>query len=309
MRLVTKKKIQSIIDYLSAIQTTECAFAKFSNNKSIIQNQIVFNLPAKSGEICIKTAHDPTLPTYTIKQVSVFPQGETTLCGTMNIYDSTSGKLLAVLAEEGWLTLLRTAAAGVVAEKYLAQKDATTLGMIGAGSLSSMQLEVLLSTTKKYMSVLIWNRTFIRGKKLKDNLQKKYPNIKFISCTSLNEICEVDTLFLTTAATAPIILPSKKPRCRTVISLGSDMSNKCEIDPKLYASADKIYADSIALATKIGQIRQLPKNIPVEEIGTLIQKNTSGRKNTNELIIANLVGLGIQDTYIGNFVYQKLTAT
>ena len=48
--------------------------------------------------------------------------------------DARTGLLQAVLLDGGWLTELRTGAAGAVVAKHLARRDIETAGVIGAGA-------------------------------------------------------------------------------------------------------------------------------------------------------------------------------
>jgi len=59
--------------------------------------------------------------------------------GLVLVFDSHTGKTLAVLNDEGWLTSWRTAAAGALAAKAGAPSQVTALGIIGSGHQAELQ--------------------------------------------------------------------------------------------------------------------------------------------------------------------------
>ena len=314
MIVISQKQLKSKITISRAIQSIKEAFIASSSGKCVAPLPLVFELPKKEGEICIKTALVEGLPTYTIKQVSVmnknFKKGLPTLNATMNIYSRATGKLLAILNEEGWLTNLRTACAGAIAEEIFRKKTSSVLGIIGAGTQASWQAQVILSRTKNYKKVIIWNRTKKRAVILRDELIKKYPKIEFSVASSVdNLVSESDTIVSVTAAKSPLIRDNMIIGGKTIIGLGSDMPNKCEVDPLLYARANKIFVDNVKNNQLLGNIKRAidsgnikPKDIS-GEVGVLLCTKKIGRNNDTELILVSLVGIGAQDTCIGNLAY------
>ena len=61
----------------------------------------------------------------------------------MVLLSARTGLLEAVLLDNGYLTDVRTAAAGAVAAKYLSREDATAAAIFGAGVQARLQLEAL----------------------------------------------------------------------------------------------------------------------------------------------------------------------
>ena len=252
-----------------------------------------------------------------MKIVSVFKSNEKiampTLTGTMVIFDSKTGRLLAVLNEDGWLTNLRTACAGALVDRSFRQNSARNLGVIGAGNQAEWQTRLVLGQNKGYQTVYAFD---INQKKIQqyiDRMRSLFPTVSFVISASIGQLVEAaDTIFTVTPAIEPLILPEMVKKGVTIIGIGADMPQKCEISPDLYAKADKIFVDSLesnlllgGVSRSINQKKITPENIS-GEIGEVLAGKREGRANDREIVIVNLVGLGSQDTFIGNLVYQKM---
>jgi len=81
------------------------------------------------------------------------------------VFSSETGELLTIFQDEGYLTDVRTAAAGAVAAKYLAPRDVECIGIIGAGLQARLQLEYLREVTA-CRRVKLWARSMERARAL-----------------------------------------------------------------------------------------------------------------------------------------------
>ena len=62
----------------------------------------------------------------------------------MLVVSAIDGTLVGVLADNGFLTEMRTGAAGAIAADLLARPDASTVAIVGAGSQARHQFQALL---------------------------------------------------------------------------------------------------------------------------------------------------------------------
>ena len=317
MFTINKSELEKIIDFPAALEKIKKSFIAFSAKKVLAPPPFFFDLPDENGEICVKTALAEDLPTYTMKIVSVFKSNEKiampTLTGTMVIFDSKTGRLLAVLNEDGWLTNLRTACAGALADSYFRQSSAQSLGIIGAGTQAEWQAKLILRQNGGYQTVFVFDINRQKSKQYTDKMKLLFPEVLFVVSPSVERLVEAaDTVLTVTPATEPLIFPEMAKEGMTIIGIGADMPQKCEISPDLYARADKIFVDSLdsnlllgGVSRSINQKKITPENIS-GEIGEVLAGKREGRANDREIVIVNLVGLGSQDTFIGNLVYQKM---
>ena len=117
------------------------------------------------------------------------------------LFNQKTGQIKCILLDEGYLTNIRTAAAGAVAAKYLAPQNVKRIGIIGAGIQGKQQLHYLKSITD-CKDVIVWG---INEKELilyKNEMKSFGYNIE----TTINtaEIAKSCNLIVT-------VTPSKKP--------------------------------------------------------------------------------------------------
>ena len=95
----------------------------------------------------MKTAYVPGIDSFAIKMSPGFfdnPRiGLPSTSGLMILFSARTGQVEALLLDNGYLTDVRTAAAGAVAARHLAREDAESACIIGAGTQARLQLEAL----------------------------------------------------------------------------------------------------------------------------------------------------------------------
>src|SRR5690606_31772384 len=69
----------------------------------------------------------------------------------------------------GYLTEVRTAAAGAIAADYLARRDIETVGVIGAGSQARFQVKAL-TLVRDFKKVLVYARSAERGRQYAEEM-------------------------------------------------------------------------------------------------------------------------------------------
>jgi ornithine cyclodeaminase len=97
--------------------------------------------------------------------------------------------------------------------------------------------------------------------------------------------------------------------------VGADVPGKQELDPRLFASADKVVVDSVAQAIRSGDTHHaidaglLTREQIHAELGEIAAGTRPGRETDAELTIADLTGLGVQDAAMANLVAARLAAS
>src|SRR3546814_1386465 len=95
------------------------------------------DIPEHRGEVDVKTAYVPGLDGFAIKISPGFfdnPKiGLPSTNGMMVLLSARTGLVKALLLDNGYLTDVRTAAAGGVAAKHRSREDASVAAIFGAG--------------------------------------------------------------------------------------------------------------------------------------------------------------------------------
>jgi ornithine cyclodeaminase len=227
----------------------------------------------------------------------------------MMVFSQKTGHISSVLLEEGELTNHRTAAAGAVAAKCLAPKNVNMIGIVGTGVQSRLQALYLQKMTD-CRNLVIWGRNKDKAELAAVDMQKMGYEANVIE--NLNDLCKVSQIIVTTTpATSPLLKREMITPGTHITAMGSDTSDKCELSPDILDLADIVAADSIEQAIQRGEISQALKagkcnKDKLVELGSIIIDPSKGRTNDQQITIADLSGVAIQDIMIAKAVTDKL---
>ena len=173
-KLITLNEIKPILKNIDVINLMQEAFIQYSNGNTVIPpvGELVFNDPP--GDVHIKYGYIKREDFYVIKIASGFyenykldiPSGQ----GMMLLFSQKTGKLESILLDEGYLTNIRTAAAGALAVKHFSPSKTHSIGIVGSGIQARLQLEYI-QKNNPCKKVFIWGRN-------KNRIKKFYLEIK-----------------------------------------------------------------------------------------------------------------------------------
>lgn len=120
------------------IKAIEAAFSSLQTKEVDMPPIMRVDIPENNGEVDVKSAYIPGYDAFCIKMSSGFfdnhKRGLPSGSGMMVLISTETGIPKSVLLDNGYLTDVRTAAAGAVAAKYLAPEKIERVGVIGAGN-------------------------------------------------------------------------------------------------------------------------------------------------------------------------------
>ena len=226
----------------------------------------------------------------------------------MQVYSQKSGRLQALLLDEGMLTELRTAAVGALAAKLLAPK-VETIGIVGSGVQARYQLDMLTSVTD-CRNVLVWGRTPSNVKTFVSEMSSKGWNCS--AADTPDALLQDADVIITTTPARDIILGKSSVETRksglAIICIGADAPGKHELNPALVAKADLLVADSPAQSVERGEFQKAVEDGLVTKeslvpLGQLIQEDNLQRKDDDiRFIIFDSSGVALQDCVISSLV-------
>ena len=143
VRILSQEQIKSIVNIQDAIDAVEKVYALKASGKTSVWPLVTYDFEVGVSDMDIKSGYIGEIEIYGMKAVSYFSQnikiGLPNLIGVLVVYDAKTGVPLGVL-DAGYITCLRTGAAGALGIKYLAREDASHLTMIGAGKQALYQM-------------------------------------------------------------------------------------------------------------------------------------------------------------------------
>jgi ornithine cyclodeaminase len=96
-----------------------------------------------------------------------------------------------------------------------------------------------------------------------------------------------------------------------ITAVGSDTPEKQELDPRILQRADIVVGDSLQQCQHRGEIHQAIKAglLKIEdtvELGQVILNKSLRRKTDNQITVADLTGVAVQDIQISKAVLEEL---
>ena len=229
--------------------------------------------------------------------------------GMSLVFSARTGMPEAVLLDGGHMTNVRTAAAGAVAARHLAPREVRAIGICGSGVQARLQAEHLKAVTP-CRDVIVWARDPAKAKLCAADLARS--GFRARTAESAAALAAEANLIVTTTASHTPYLAAEHVRPGThITAMGSDTADKAELAADLLARADVVVADSLSQCLVRGEIHHavaggLLDAGRVVELGAVIKQPTQGRSDDNQITIADLTGVAVQDIQIAKAVCARL---
>ncbi|OAP40664.1 ectoine utilization protein EutC [Sinorhizobium glycinis] len=316
IRILTEPELRQIIPLdVEAVKCTEGAFRALAVDSAVQMPPILrLDVPESRGEVDVKTAYIPGLTGFAIKISPGFfdnPKlGLPSTNGMMVLLSSKTGLIQALLLDNGYLTDIRTAAAGAVAAKHLSRHDASIATIFGAGVQARLQLQAL-TLVRPIQEVRIWARDHSKAEALVEQLKFEHSVPVTAFADPKEAVSGSHIIVTTTPADRPILHASWLEPGQHVTAMGSDAEHKNEIDPAAIARADLYVADSLKQTRRLGELhhaiegRLVASDTDFPELGQIIAGGKVGRIRDADITIADLTGTGVQDTAIATLAFQR----
>ncbi|MEK0084602.1 cyclodeaminase [Benzoatithermus flavus] len=289
-----------------AMAVVEAAFAALGRGGVVMPPVLHLDLPERHAEMDVKTAYVPGLPSMALKVSTGFfdnpKRGLPSLSGMMTLLSAETGRVEAVLLDNGYLTDVRTALAGAIAADRLARPDARIAGIIGTGLQARLQLEAL-RLVRPIQRVLLWGRDPAKAAALAGELKAGF-GLPVTAAPAEQVVREADIVVTTTAAREPVILADWLHPGLHVTAMGSDAPGKQELDPEILSRADRVVVDRRSQCERLGELRAalaagtISSDRPIDELGEIVAGLKPGRRSADEITVCDLTGTGAQDTAI-----------
>ena len=310
MLMLAEHVVKELLTMTAALEAVEYAFKLEAEGKTIMPPKVYLNSPSGQGDFRAMPAY--INETAGIKWVSVYPDNHKrnlpTVLATIMLCDPDTGHPLAIM-DGTYITEVRTGAAGGVAVKYLARKDSSIIGMIGAGIQAETQLLAISEVLPKIVEVRVFDLHKDTSLRYAEKMGAKL-NINIRPVETIEAAAEADIVVTTTFSTGPIVKKQSIRPGTHINAIGADAKGKQELEADLLASA-KVVVDDVEQASHSGEIN-VPLSeglIKVEEIhgtlGEIVASMKKGRENNEEITVFDATGLAILDIICAKHVYEK----
>ena len=217
------------------------------------------------------------------------------------------------LVSAGYLNGLRTAAANGVATSYLARKNASVLGVIGAGHQAEFEIRAV-ADVRSLSLIKIWSRSSSRVDWLMDRLKDLDMDIQ----SADREACVRSSDIVAT------VTPSKEPLVDCawiepgmhISAMGSDGIGKQELDPAIFRGVGaRLFADYPEQSVRIGEFQHALKEgiiasaADICPIGAVSNGSRDGRLSESDVTVFDSSGIATQDLTVAKAVLDAATAS
>ena len=312
MQVIELDRINRALRSVDLLSEIEAGFIAYSDGKAVIPpvGELLFGSPP--GDVHIKYGYVSGDDYYVIKIASGFydnPKlGLPSSNGMMLLFNQRTGTPECILLDGGHLTDLRTAAAGAVAARAIAPEKIKRIGIVGTGIQARLQLNLLKSVTD-CRDVAVMGRSREKMDQYKQDMETDGFRVETTSdAAEVGATC--DLIVTTTPATSPLLLADQIGSGTHITAVGSDTSEKKELDAAILGKADLVVADSISQCLERGEIFHAIRERTIErsdlvELGDILSGRQPGRTSENQITVADLTGVAVQDIQIAKAVFEQ----
>jgi ornithine cyclodeaminase/alanine dehydrogenase-like protein (mu-crystallin family) len=313
--IVTERELRGLVPLdAAAIAAVERAFIWSAQGRVQSPPVMHIGITEHNGDVDIKSAYIKGETHFAVKIAAGFYDNSRhalpTGSGLVVLIDSRTGRPAMVFIDNGYLTDVRTAAAGAVAVKHLARSVDTRIGIIGCGAQARYQLRAI-AALGKLTAVYVAARSNEKAQQYAREMSAELAlPITVVSTAMLAEAS--DLIVTTTPATTPILHGDQLHAGQTIIAMGSDAPNKRELDGRVFERAALVVCDKRSQCESIGEVhhglqlaadRATPR---IVELGEVATGAVPGRTADDEIIVCDLTGMGAQDSAIGLFARERV---
>lgn len=315
IRIVTEAELRDVVKLdITMVNVIEKAFAALASGKVVMPPILSMDLPQVNGEVDVKTAFVPGFDGFAIKVSPGFfdnPKfGLPSLNGLMMYFSAKTGLVEAVFLDNGYLTDIRTAAAGAVAARHLAPAEVRTAGVIGTGAQARLQIQAA-HLVRPFERALVHGRDPIKAEACAKDIHDMLGIHVDITGDAESLVRQSQLVIATTPARSPVLMAEWLHPGLHITAMGSDQTGKNEIDPEALAGCDLYVADRLSQCEISGELeaalaKGLSPKEPLTELSDIISGKHPGRGDQESITIADLTGTGVQDTAIASHVFANI---
>ena len=313
--LVKEAEIRHSISIEEAISAVEDGFTRLADGEVNLPPVMSLDLPEVKGEVHVKGGYISGSDGLVIKIATGFydnpslglPSGT----GMMMVFSAQTGFPLALLFDNGYLTDLRTAAAGAVAAKYLARNDVGVVGVVGAGAQGRFQI-LALSKLRPFQKVLAYDLDRTRLSAYIEEMPQLI-GADFVAAQDVESLVRTSDILVTCT-------PSREPYVRAewlrpgqhITAMGADAPYKQELESGVLARADLLVCDHKGQCAERGELHHgleegtVSEERKILELGDLTSGRHPGRTDDSQITVCDLTGVGVQDAAIATLAYGKV---
>jgi alanine dehydrogenase len=313
-RLLTQSQVERLVDVPTALRVVARAFRAQSLGQVVMPPKVYLPLP-RGSDFRAMPAYLRSPNACGMKWVNVHPHnrrvGLPTVMALVVLNDPATGFPLAVMDGVS-ITKIRTAAAGGVAARALARRNARTAALIGCGGQALWQLRVLQASVP-IDAVRVWGSqpgeaaAFIRR-------AQRHLRVRLAAAATIRDaVTDADVIVTLTPSRTPLVQRAWIAPGAHLNAIGADAPGKQELDPAILRDA-VLVVDELAQSMHGGEV-----NVPLAKgqlrradidatLGDILTGKAPGRTDPRQITVFDSTGLAVHDIALGHEVVRRAAA-
>jgi ornithine cyclodeaminase len=291
---------------------TECmreALLAYSSGECDTPMPMHLAIAAEAAEVHMKSSYRRGGKYFALKMASTFPgnlaRGLSVGNGMMLLCSAVTGEPVALLADAGHLTDVRTAAVAAMTARELGRRD-TVLGIVGSGIQARLEAR-FMAQVLPLRQIWIWGRSAERAALCRSEIAAELPGIEVCVADSAANVAARAWLLVTaTAARAPLLRADEIQAGTLICAVGADSPGKRELDPEILRRAGLLLVDSRRQCEKLGELQHVEEEwARAVEIGAFCAAPVIMPDAGDAITVADFTGLGVEDLYIAEHCWES----
>lgn len=225
------------------------------------------------------------------------------------VTSAVTGECIAVLDGRA-ITAMRTAAASAVATDHLARRDASVLGLVGAGNLAVEHVHSIRAV-RDIDTVLVWTRSDATLQSFRAAVERLGVDLHAVSSAEA-VVSSADVICTLTPAREPVVLGSWLRPGQHVNAVGAPpRPDHREVDSAAMARARVVVDSHSTVMAKSGGVLlaiadgSITEDDVRTELGDVIVGACEGRTSDDDVTLFESVGIGLQDLATAEIVIAR----
>jgi len=301
-RMITKSELLKAIPPVDKLMDSmRDAFVAYSSDRAVVAPVQHVTVEGK-GDACVKSGYLRGDASWVVKIAGGWPgnaaRGLSNSQGCMLLFGQETGQLECLLADEGHLTDVRTAAAAALCVKEFAPENVKTLCVVGTGVIAKLVVEYCrpLFSAGAGAELVVVSRSAEAATKF-GNFAAGF-GWELAGDSPAEGRSRADVVVTCTPATTPVVPAVRKGAC--VVALGADGAGKRELGPGVLSGDVLLLVDSAAQCLRYGEAAYKGNKVTCTELGAYYAAPTP--RKPGQTVVCDLTGVAVQDVAIATTV-------
>ena len=309
------KEVKQCISYKEGIAVIEEAWKKIAADERVLNFRSKL-LPVGQGRISAHAAdvNGDYFGTFllTVSGADITKPSFKHLSDLFTLWDAQAGVPVFMMSTDTYTRQVKTGCSSALTAKYLARKDSSKLGLIGAGGEATGHF-LAMREVFNLEEVKIFDISKEALNRFVNNMSNY--GVKIKPADSVEQATRgCDIVVTATSADAPLVKKDWLEKGMLLIKIGSNQ----ELEPEIIMSADKVIVDwwdyvkirskEIDLLLKKGSISEKEienKKFIYAELPEIAVGRKAGRENDDESILAIPLTMPVEHLELAKFVFNR----